>query len=64
MQTNIYTHAHTYKCIHKHAYPQTYKNRIPKADIHQTPPSSSKRAILTMMYPVEDTTDHIDPRLS
>ena len=35
--------------------------QVPVKQIFIMPPSSSKRTTLTMMYPVEDTTDHIDP---
>ena len=63
MHTYIYTQAHT----HKHTQKKNWIHynvtlQVPvKHWIFTRSPSSSVRTTLTMMYPVEGTSDHIDP---
>ena len=69
--TRTHTHAHTHKHTHTQTHTHTHTQeqdpllsvtvQVPVKQIFTTPPSSSKRTTLTIMHPVEDTTDHIDP---
>ena len=69
IHTHIHTHTHkrthTHTCTHAH----TEKNlihynvtlQVPVKQIFTKSPSSSVRTALTMMYPLENTSDYIDP---
>ena len=69
MRAHMHVHTETQAYTHEHIRTHAQEGRIhynitlqvAVKEIFNSSPSSSVRTTLTMMYPVEDSTDHIDP---
>ena len=58
---NVCMHIHNMHTQKKNWFHYNVTLQVPVKQIFTRSPSSSVRTTLTMMYPVEDTSDHIDP---